>query len=97
MALKTLGVKKIKVKKETNILFFSTGNEISNTEKIHKWKVRNSNSLYLESLKKNFLFKFQNGGILKDHHKDIFKFKIKKMFKSKTDMIIDTDCLSWKV
>ena len=94
MALKTLGVKKIKVKKRLNILFFSTGNEISNTEKIHKWKVRNSNSLYLESLKKNFLFNFKNGGILKDHHKDIFKFKIKKMFKSKTDMIITSGAVS---
>ncbi|MFZ9475963.1 MAG: molybdopterin molybdenumtransferase MoeA, partial [Candidatus Fonsibacter ubiquis] len=43
LALKTLGIKKIKVKKKPNILFFSTGNEISNSENIPAWKVRNSN------------------------------------------------------
>ena len=30
LAFKTLGITKIKVKKKPNILFFSTGNEISN-------------------------------------------------------------------
>ena len=30
LALKTLGIEKIKVKKKPNILFFSTGNEITN-------------------------------------------------------------------
>ena len=34
LALKTLGIKKIKVKKKPNILFFSTGNEITNKNKI---------------------------------------------------------------
>ena len=45
LALKTLGIEKIKVKKIPNILFFSTGNEISNSNKIPDWKVRNSNSI----------------------------------------------------
>src|SRR5210317_2242299 len=43
LALKTLGIKKIEVKKKLNILFFSTGNEISNSNSIPNWKVRNSN------------------------------------------------------
>ena len=50
LALKTLGIKKIKVKKKPNVLFFSTGNEISNSENIPAWKVRNSNGPYINSL-----------------------------------------------
>ena len=61
LALKTLGIKKIKVKKKLNILFFSTGNEISNSDNIPSWKVRNSNSYYIDSIKDNFLFNFKNG------------------------------------
>ena len=34
LAFKTLGIVKIKVKKKPNILFFSTGNEISNSKNI---------------------------------------------------------------
>ena len=34
LAFKTLGIKNIKVKKKVNILFFSTGNEISNNDNI---------------------------------------------------------------
>src|SRR6056300_1089541 len=77
LTLKTIEIKKIKVKKKLNILFFSTGNEISNS------KVRNSNSHYIESLNNNFLFNFKNGGILRDHHQKIFKSQIQKMLKSK--------------
>ncbi len=94
LALKTLGIKKINVKKKLNILFFSTGNEISNSNKIPSWKVRNSNSHYIESLKNNFLFNFHNGGILKDQHHQIFKSKIYKMLKSKIDIIITSGAVS---
>ena len=94
LALKTLGIKKIKVKKKLNILFFSTGNEVSNLDKIPNWKVRNSNSNYIESLNNNFLFNFKNGGILKDHHHELFKSKINKMLKSKTDIIITSGAVS---
>ena len=58
LALKTLGIKKIKVKKIPNILFFSSGNEITDQEKIPDWKVRNSNSYYIKSIDKNFFFQF---------------------------------------
>ena len=75
MALKTLGIKKVRVKKMINILFFSTGNEISNSDMIKNWEVRNSNKYYIESVQKNFLFNFKGGGILRDNHKDIFEKK----------------------
>ncbi len=94
LALKTLGVNKIKVKKKLNILFFSTGNEVSNSHKIPNWKIRNSNSHYIENLKNNFLFNFENGGILKDNHEQIFKSKINKMLNSKIDIIITSGAVS---
>jgi len=94
LALKTLGVKKIRVKRKLNILFFSTGNEVSNSDKIPSWKVRNSNSHYIESLNNNFLFNFKNGGILKDHNQKLFKSKINKMIKSKTNIIITSGAVS---
>ena len=94
LALKTLGIKNIKVKKIPNILFFSTGNEITNQEKIPDWKVRNSNSHYIQSLNKNFLFNFINGGILKDKDKLIFEKQIKKMLNSKIDIIITSGAVS---
>ncbi|MBD1166985.1 molybdopterin molybdotransferase MoeA [Pelagibacterales bacterium SAG-MED09] len=94
LALKTLGVQKIKVKKKLNIIFFSTGNEISNSNRIPNWKVRNSNSNYIENLNENFLFNFKNGGILRDNHQNLFKSKIKKILKSKIDIIITSGAVS---
>ena len=94
LALKTLGVKKIKVKKKLNILFFSTGNEISNSDNIPSWKVRNSNNYYIKSLNNNFLFNFRDGGILRDHHQQLFKSKISKMIKSNIDIIITSGAVS---
>ena len=94
LALKTLGIKKIKVKKKPNVLFFSTGNEISNSENIPAWKVRNSNGPYIKSLNENFLFNFINGGILRDNHSLIFKNQIKKMLRSKIDIIITSGAIS---
>jgi molybdopterin molybdotransferase len=94
LAFKTLGIKKITVKKKINILFFSTGNEISNSDNIPDWKVRNSNSHYIRNLNENFLFNFKDGGILRDNHEKIFKSKITKMLNSKTDIIITTGAVS---
>ena len=94
LAFKTLGIKNITVKKKINILFFSTGNEISNSDKIPSWKVRNSNSHYIKNLNQNFLFNFKDGGILKDRHENIFKSKITKMLNSKTDIIITSGAVS---
>ena len=94
LALKTLGIKNVTVKKKINILFFSTGNEISNNDNIPSWKVRNSNSHYINSLNVNFLFNFKDGGILKDNHENIFQSKISKMLNSKIDIIITSGAVS---
>ena len=94
LAFKTLGIKIITVKKKINILFFSTGNEISNKDNIPDWKVRNSNSHYIKNLNQKFLFNFKDGGILKDNHDKIFESKIKKMVKSNTDIIITSGAVS---
>ncbi len=94
LALKTLGIKHVNVKKIPNILFFSTGNEISNHEKIPYWKVRNSNSHYIQSIDKNFLFNFNYGGILKDKDELVLEKKINKLFHSKIDIIITSGAVS---
>ena len=94
LALQTLGIKKIKVKKKPNILFFSTGNEITNKDKISEWEVRNSNCHYINSLNQNFLFNFKDGGILRDNQSNLFKSHINKMLKSKVDMIITSGAVS---
>ena len=94
LALKTLGIKKIKVKKKPNILFFSTGNEITNKDKILDWQVRNSNCHYINSLNQNFLFDFKDGGILRDNQSNLFKSHINKMFKSNIDIIITSGAVS---
>jgi molybdopterin molybdotransferase len=94
LAFKTLGIKSITVKKKINILFFSTGNEISDRDNIPDWKVRNSNNHYIKNLNQNFLFNFKNGGILKDNHEKIFKSKINKIVKSNIDIIITSGAVS---
>ena len=94
LALQTLGIKKIKVKKKPNILFFSTGNEVTNKDKISEWEVRNSNCHYINSLNQNFLFNFKDGGILRDNQSNLFKSHINKMLKSKVDMIITSGAVS---
>jgi molybdopterin molybdotransferase len=94
LAFKTLGIKKIKVKKKPNVLFFSTGNEISNKKNIVNWKVRNSNSHYIRSLSNNFLFNYIDGGILRDKDEQFFKKQIDKSIKSKIDIIITSGAVS---
>ena len=94
LALKTLGIKKIQVKKKPNILFFSTGNEITNKERISDWEVRNSNCHYIHSLNENFLFNFKDGGILRDNQSQKFKSHINKMLNSKIDLIVTSGAVS---
>ena len=94
LALKTLGVKKLKVKKIPNILFFSTGNEISEKIDVPDWKVRNSNSYYIKSLSEKFSFNFIDGGILRDGEEKIFKNKLNKVIKSNIDLVITSGAVS---
>ncbi len=94
LAFKSLGVKKIKVMSKPNILFFSTGNEISDKSNINDWQVRNSNSYYIKSLSKNFLFNFIDGGILKDKDNIFFEKKLRNILNSKIDIIITSGAIS---
>tara|TARA_B100001057_G_C22849891_1_gene950566 strand:- start:1136 stop:2389 length:1254 start_codon:yes stop_codon:yes gene_type:complete len=94
LAFKTLGVNKIKVKKIPNILFFSTGNEITEKLNIPNWKVRNSNINYIQSINNNFSFKLIDGGILRDKDEYIFEKHLKKMINSNIDIIITSGAVS---
>jgi len=94
LAFKTLGIEQIKVKKKPVILFYSTGNEITNKKKIQNWKVRNSNTHYIGSLSNNFLFTFINGGILRDKDEKLFEKILIKNLKSKIDIIITSGAVS---
>ena len=93
-ALKTLGIKKIIVKKKPNILLFSTGNEITEKNNIPPWMVRNSNSYYLGTLKENFSFNYIYGGILRDNDEKTYYSLIKKKLKSNIDIIISIGAVS---
>ncbi len=94
LAFKSLGVEKVTVKKKPKIIFYSTGNELSEKKKIPHWKIRNSNSLYIKSLSNNSFFKILNGRILKDKDEKLFKKLIDKNLKSKFDIIITNGGIS---
>ena len=94
LAFKTLGVKKILVKKKPKIVFYTTGNEVSNNSKIPDWKVRNSNSHYLKSFLQNLPFDFIEKKILRDNDLIKFKKEIKINLKSNTDLIITSGAVS---
>ena len=94
LAFKSLGVDKIIVKKRPVIMFYSTGNEISEKTNIPAWKVRNSNSHYIKSLSKNLFFEFIDGGVLRDKDDKLFKKLINKNFNSKCDIIITNGAVS---
>ena len=94
LAFKSLGVNKIIVKKKPIIIFYSTGNEISEKNIIPDWKVRNSNSHYIKSLSINLFFKVIDGGILRDKDDKLFKKLINKNFKSKYDIVITNGAVS---
>ena len=94
LAFKTLGIKKIMVKKKPKIVFYTTGNEISNNNNLPNWKVRNSNSYYLKSLLKNSPFYFVEKKILRVNDLNKFQNEIKKNLKSRNDLILTSGALS---
>ena len=94
LAFKTLGIKKILVKKKPKIIFYTTGNEISNNSKIPNWKVRNSNSYYLKSFLENLPFNFIEKKILRDGDLEKFKKELKINLKSNNDIIITSGAVS---
>ena len=94
LALKTLGIKKILVKKKPSIVFYTTGNEISNNEKIPKWKVRNSNGYYINSFLNSLPISFKQKKILRDHDSLKFKKEILSNLKSKNEIILTSGAVS---
>ena len=94
LAFKTLGINKVIVKKKPVIIFYSTGNEISEKINVPSWKVRNSNSHYIKSLSKNLFFKIIDGGILRDKDDALFKNIINKNLNLKHDIIMTNGAVS---
>tara|TARA_Y100000590_G_scaffold461822_1_gene624328 strand:+ start:36 stop:1289 length:1254 start_codon:yes stop_codon:yes gene_type:complete len=94
LALKTLGIEKILVKKKINIVFYPTGNELSEKKNIPFWKIRNSNTSYLSSFIKKLPVNFKIKKIIKDNKTNFFKKEIKKNLKSNTDIIITSGAVS---
>jgi len=94
LALKTLGIEKILVKKKLNIVFYPTGNEFSDKKNIPFWKIRNSNTSYLDSFMKNLPVNLKIKKIIKDSQINFFKKEIKRNIKSNTDIIITSGAVS---
>ncbi len=94
MAFKTLGIEKVLVKKKPKIIFYTTGNEITNKNEIPDWKVRNSNSYYLKSFLENLPITFKEKKILRDTDLVKFKKEIKNNLNYKTDMVITSGAVS---
>ena len=94
LVLKTLGIKSIKVKKKIKIIFFATGNEITNKENIPNWKVRNSNGSYIKSFTKVLPLEINEKSILRDKDEIKFSRELKKNLKNKTDIIITIGAVS---
>ena len=94
LAFKTLGINKIIVKKKPIIVFYSTGNEISEKINLPDWKIRNSNSHYIKSLSKKSFFEIVDGGILRDKDDKLFKKLIYKNFNLKYDIIVTNGAVS---
>jgi molybdopterin molybdotransferase len=96
MALTTLGIKNVQVKKKPKIIFISTGNEIVNYnyKNILPWQVRNSNNHYFKSFGKKLDFSIIDGGIIKDSNPTKLKKIIKKLEKTDTDVIVTSGAIS---
>ena len=94
LALKTLGIEKILVKKKINVVFYPTGNELSNSKKIPNWKIRNSNTNYLNSFTENLPVNFVVKKILRDNDNSVFKKEISKNIKSKSNLVITSGAVS---
>ncbi len=94
LVLKTLGIKSIKVKKKIRIVFFPTGNEITNKQNIPYWKVRNSNGSYIKSFAKILPLEIIEKPILRDNDEKKFLKELNKNVKNKVDIIITIGAVS---
>jgi len=96
IALATLGIKEILVKKIPKIIFFGTGNEIVDYRKknIPLWKVRNSNNIYFSNFGKSLNVKVIDGGVIKDNEPYKLKKALQKIIKSDIDLFITSGAIS---
>ena len=96
MALTTLGIKDLYVKKKPKIIFFGTGKEIVDYKKknISNWQVRNSNNHYFTSFGKSLHYQIIDGGVIKDNEKRKLKEKLKKSLKSDIDIFVTSGAIS---
>jgi len=96
MALTTLGIKNLYVKKRPKIIFFGTGNEIVDYKKknISNWEVRNSNNHYFLSFGKSLHYQIVDGGVIKDNEQKKLKEKLKKSLKSDIDIFVTSGAIS---
>ena len=96
MALTTLGIKDIKVKKKPKITFLSTGNEIVSykSKSILPWQVRNSNNHYFKSFGESLHFNIIDGGIIKDNNPSRLKKILKNLKNSDTDILVTSGAIS---
>ena len=94
LSLKTLGIDKVLVRKKVNIVFYPSGNELSDKKNIPSWKIRNSNTIYLNSLIRSLPVNCTVKKILRDKDKILFKKQISKQLTSKTDILITSGAVS---
>ena len=96
MALTTLGIRYIKVKKKPKITFLSTGNEIVSfkSKSISPWQVRNSNNHYFKVFGEGLNINVVDGGIIKDSNPEKLKKILKKLNYSDTDIIVTSGAIS---
>jgi len=96
MALTTLGIKNLYVKKKPKIIFFGTGDEIVDYKKknISNWEVRNSNNHYFTASGKSLHYDIIDGGVIKDKEQKKLEEKIKKTLKSDIDIFVTTGAIS---
>ena len=92
LALKSLGIKNIKVYQKPTIILFCTGNEIIDNVKIND-KIINSIPEYIKSFSEKLNFKFIYLGILKDNVKQLHS-KIRKIQSIKNVIIVSTGGVS---
>ena len=96
MALTTLGIKEVEVKKQPKIIFFGTGNEIADykDKNVPSWKVRNSNNHYFTSFGKSLYFQIIDGGIIRDDEPDKLKEELKKTLSSDIEIFVTSGAIS---
>jgi len=96
MALTTLGIRYLYVKKRPKIIFFGTGDEIVDYKKknISNWQVRNSNNHYFTSFGKSLHYQIIDGGVIKDNEQSKLKEKLKKSLKSDIDIFVTSGAIS---